>query len=212
MSSSEPWRSKIAKAEDCFAGIPAQQSKRKSLVLRVLSSAFLVFVAYGFLLDYGATRYILEGHELLSEEHRLPAVSEETVSVRETNSVPKQEQDRGLVPEKVHVSLYDDDESKQSAGADDVRNTTLCFVTCIFGATVKHADSPRNVTGIFLNYTSPFDFLLFTNFEDLPAPGLTRLSRRIFRTSELLRKVDGPNSWGGARNSGDFVDELLVDW
>jgi hypothetical protein len=78
----------------------------------------------------------------------------------------------------VHVFLYDDNKSEESAGPDDVRNTTLCFVTCIFGATVKHADSPRNVSGIFSNYTSPFDFLLFTNLEDLPAPGWTKVVKK----------------------------------
>jgi hypothetical protein len=149
--------------------------QKKTVVLRVFASVALAFVAYGFLLDYGATVYILKEHELLSEQHGLHTLSEVTVSVRETDLDPKQEKARGLVPQKVRVSLFDDDESKQSGGADDMRNTTLCFVTCIFGADVKHADIPRNVTGIFSNYTSPFDFLLFTNLEDLPAPGWTKI-------------------------------------
>jgi hypothetical protein len=168
-------------ANDCngkglFRRYPSTAKQKKTVVLRVFASVFLAFVAHGFLLDYGATVYILKENELLSEQHGLPALSEETVSVRETDLDYKRH--TGLVPKKVQVSLFNDDESKEFVGADYVRNTTLCFVTCIFGANVKHADIPRDVTGIFSNYTSPFDFLLFTNLEDLLAPGWTKVVKR----------------------------------
>jgi hypothetical protein len=164
------------KGRAVFRRFPSKAKQKRTLVMRVFISAFLVFVAYGLLLNYGATRYILKEHQLLLEQHILPTSSEETVSLRETDSAPKQEQDRELVPEKVQVSLLDDDtKSKLFAGMDDVRNASLCFITSIFGSSVKNADSPRNVTGIFSNYTSPFDFLLFTNLEDLSAPGWTKV-------------------------------------
>jgi hypothetical protein len=164
------------KGRGMFRRYSSTAKQKKTLVMRVSASAFLIFVAYGLLLNYGATQYVLKEHQLiLSEQHLLPTSSEETISLREAELVPKQEQDRELVPEKVRVSLLDDDKSKLFAGTYDVRNTTLCFITSIFGANVKHADSPRNVTGIFSNYTSPFDFLLFTNLEDISAPGWTKV-------------------------------------
>jgi hypothetical protein len=104
--------------------------------------------------------------------HLLGGAEDEKGTLRGGESkVPKQEEERGLVPEEVHQG----GESEQS-GSTHFGNKTICFITSVFGTSVEKADKLPNVENSFPNDTaSDYDFLLFTNLENLTSPGWTNI-------------------------------------
>jgi hypothetical protein len=175
---------------------PSTGTTKKRSVFRVLNAcALLLFIAYGLRSDYKVTRSILD-EQLIISEQLLPFFDAVNVSLArgedtQMYTLSKHEQEHVLVPDEttnVVVSLQDDEskhehEHEHSVGPDIARNGTgtLCFISCIFGAKVKHADSPRDVRELFsnsTNETASFDFFLFTNLKDLPAPGWTKVVKK----------------------------------
>jgi hypothetical protein len=61
----------------------------------------------------------------------------------------------------------------------NVENKPICFTTSIFGTSVEAADKPQNVENYFPKFKpSEYDFILFTNLEDMPAPGWTKIVKK----------------------------------
>jgi hypothetical protein len=70
-------------------------------------------------------------------------------------------------------------------------NHTLCFVTSIFARSLKTADRPTSVANLYQNQTT-VDFFLFTNLENLPAPGW----KKIVKKDLPYRRFITQSRWG----------------
>jgi hypothetical protein len=119
-----------------------------------------------------------------------------------TEKVPYKDEERGNASDGVAVPPQSG-ESEQ-AGSTPYRNnnTMICFVTSVFGRSAEKADKPPNVENIFPNDTaSEYEFLLFTNMENLTSPGWTN----IVLTDLPYRRFITQSRWGkfvGWRHKG----------
>jgi hypothetical protein len=55
----------------------------------------------------------------------------------------------------------------------------ICFVSSIFGPTIKTADRPHDFTKFQMGNTTSFQFFMYTNLEDLESPGWTKVLRNF---------------------------------
>jgi hypothetical protein len=88
-----------------------------------------------------------------------------------------------------------------SAGTN-VEHETICFTTSIFGPSAKAVDKPQDVRKYFPeSKPSEYDFILFTNLEDLPALGW----KKIVKADFPYRRFITQSRWGkfvGWRDEG----------
>jgi hypothetical protein len=108
--------------------------------------------------------------------------------------ISTKEEEREDISDEVHPPRQDgkSDQSGDTAHYGK-NNTTICFVTSIFGASVEMSDQPPNVANIFRNDTaSDYDFFLFTNLENLTSPGWTN----IVLTDLPYRRFITQSRWG----------------
>jgi hypothetical protein len=123
-------------------------------------------------------------------------------SKKQTEKVPSELAERKDVSEAVHTPLQGGENEQSGATHRGNNNTIICFISSIFGTSVDKADKPPEVENIFPNDTaSDYDFLLFTNLENLTYPGYTN----IILTDLPYRRFITQSRWGkfvGWRHKG----------
>jgi hypothetical protein len=67
----------------------------------------------------------------------------------------------------------------------------ICFVSSIFGPTVKTADRPHDFTKFQMGNTTSFQFFMYTNLGDLESPGWTKVLRNF-----TYRRFITQSRWG----------------
>jgi hypothetical protein len=67
----------------------------------------------------------------------------------------------------------------------------ICFISSIFGPSVKTADRPHDFTNYAMSNTTSFQFFLCTNLEDLATPGWTKVVRNF-----SYRRFITQSRWG----------------
>jgi hypothetical protein len=111
--------------------------------------------------------------------------------------ISTREEEREDVSDELHPPLQGGESQQSDATHYGKNDTTICFITSIFGSSVEIVDKPPNVENIFKNDTaSDYDFFLFTNLEKLTSPGwtnivMTDLPYRRFITQSRWAKFVG---------------------
>lgn len=95
------------------------------------------------------------------------------------------------------------------AGIEERPRPVICFVTSVFGTDSKGVDLPLDVRNYYPKEGNLTDFILFTNLDDLPAPGW----KKIIKNNLPYRRFITQSRWGkfvGWRDPGMSHCEVVV--
>jgi hypothetical protein len=92
---------------------------------------------------------------------------------------------------KISTTLTLYDKSPQLKEERAPEPIDICFVSSIFGPTIKTADRPHDFTKFKMGNTTSFQFFMYTNLADLESPGWTKVLRNF-----TYRRFITQSRWG----------------